>query len=267
MLELFDYLFFRNALMGAMLVSLLCGLVGSYIVVRRLVFISGGITHASFGGLGLGFYLGLNPIVTAALFAVVSAFGVQWLSGKREVREDSAIAVFWSLGMALGILFIFMTPGYVPGMTEFLFGNILTITQSDLWQFAILTVLMVSFFWYFYHTILYIAFDKEFAKSQKLPVVVIEYIMMFFIALTIVFSIRLIGIVLLVSMLTIPQMTASLFTTSFKGLIILSVIIGVLSSFTGLMLSYLLNVPSGAFIIIVSIIFYTVAKLYKSIRS
>ncbi|MGL5893639.1 MAG: metal ABC transporter permease, partial [Bacteroidales bacterium] len=118
MLELFDYLFFRNALMGAMLVSLLCGLVGSYIVVRRLVFISGGITHASFGGLGLGFYLGLNPIVTAALFAVVSAFGVQWLSGKREVREDSAIAVFWSLGMALGILFIFMTPGYVPGMTE-----------------------------------------------------------------------------------------------------------------------------------------------------
>lgn len=264
MFELFDYLFFRNAVAGALLVSLLCGLVGSYIVVRRLVFISGGITHASFGGLGLGFYLGWNPVLTAALFAIASAFGVQWLSGRKEVREDSAIAVFWSLGMALGILFIFMTPGYVPGMTEFLFGNILTITQQDLWQFAALTALLIGFFWFFYHTILYVAFDNEFARSQKLPVRFVEYAMMLFIALTIVFSIRLIGIVLLVSMLTIPQMTASLYTRSFKGLIMGSIAIGVVSTLSGLVLSYYLNVPTGAFIIVISIVIYLLAKLCKT---
>lgn len=266
MIELFNYTFFQNALMGALLVSILCGIVGAYIVVRRLVFISGGITHASFGGLGLGFFLGWNPVLTASLFAILSAFGVQWLSRREDVREDSAIAVFWSFGMALGILFIFLTPGYMPGMTEFLFGNILTITRPDLAVYLGLTVVASLFFLFFYRSILYIAFDSEFAKTQHLPVRFIEYSMMFFIALTIVLSIRLIGIVLLMSMLTVPQMTANLFTKSFSRMIFLSVAFAVLASVAGLFLSYIMNVPSGALIILVSITIYTVCKIAYSIH-
>ncbi len=266
MIELLNYTFFQNALAGAILVSILCGIVGTYIVVRRLVFISGGITHASFGGLGLGFYLGWNPIATATLFAVLSSFGVEWLSRREAVREDSAIAVFWSLGMALGVLFIFLTPGYMPGMTEFLFGNILTITRTDLLVYSILTVASALFFLFFYRSILYIAFDSQFAKTKKLPVAFIEYAMMFFIATTIVFSIRLIGIVLLMSMLTVPQMTANLFTKSFKKMIFLSVGIGIVCAIAGLFLSYVLNVPSGALIIIVSIIIYLICKIYFKFR-
>lgn len=266
MIELFNYTFFQNALMGALLVSILCGIVGTYIVVRRLVFISGGITHASFGGLGLGFFLGWNPVFTASLFAVLSAFGVQWLSRREDVREDSAIAVFWSFGMALGILFIFLTPGYMPGMTEFLFGNILTITRPDLAVYFGLTVIVALFFLFFYRSILYIAFDSEFAKTQHLPVRFIEYSMMFFIALTIVLSIRLIGIVLLMSMLTVPQMTANLYTKSFSRMIFLSVVFAVLASVAGLFLSYLMNVPSGALIILVSITIYSLCKIGFSIR-
>ena len=261
MIDLFNYTFFQNALMGALLVSILCGIVGTYIVVRRLVFISGGITHASFGGLGLGFFMGWNPVFTASVFAILSAFGVQWLSKREDVREDSAIAVFWSFGMALGILFIFLTPGYMPGMTEFLFGNILTITRTDLTIYLVLTVVAALFFLFFFRSILYIAFDSEFAKTRHLPVRFIEYSMMFFIALTIVLSIRLIGIVLLMSMLTVPQMTANLFTKNFARMAFLSVAFAVLASVSVLFLSYVMNVPSGALIILVSISLYAICKV------
>ena len=125
-MDLLQYGFFQHALLGSLLTAIACGIVGTYIVSRRLVFISGGITHASFGGLGVGFYLGMNPILMAMLFSVLSAFGVEWASKTQNVREDSAIAGIWSLGMALGVIFIFLTPGYAPNLSAYLFGNILT---------------------------------------------------------------------------------------------------------------------------------------------
>ena len=143
-LELLHYTFFRHALLGSLFASIACGIIGTYIVTRRLVFISGGITHASFGGIGLGLYAGISPLLSAAVFSVLSAFGVEWLSKRKDMREDSAIAVFWTFGMAVGIIF----------------GNILTITPTDIWMLATLSVLLILFFTLFLNPIIYIAFDR-----------------------------------------------------------------------------------------------------------
>jgi len=255
-MELLHYTFFQHALLGSFFTCIACGIVGTYIVSRRLVFISGGITHASFGGLGLGFYLGINPIVSAMVFSIASAFGVEWLSKKQRVREDSAIAVVWTLGMALGVICIFLTPGYAPNISAYLFGNILTITQTDIWTIGTVALLLTLAFCFFLKQILYTAFDREFAQTKGLPVAWIEYLMMLAIAVTIVASIRLIGIMMLLSLLTIPQMTANTFTSTFKNILIYSCLIGIIGCFGGLFLSYYLNVPSGAAIIFIQVILF-----------
>lgn len=264
-MDLLQYTFFQHAILGSLLASIACGIIGTYIVTRRLVFISGGITHASFGGIGIGLYAGVSPILSAAVFSVLSAFGIEWLGKRSDMREDSAIAVFWTLGMAVGIIFTFLSPGFAPDLSAFLFGNILTITQYDLLMLGILSVVLIAFFTIFIHPIIYVAFDREFARSQGIPVVLFEYLLMMFIALTIVSCLRMVGIVLAISLLTIPQMTANLFTYNFKRIIWLSVGIGFLGCLGGLLISYFLNVPSGASIIFFSIIIYGVAKAAKTV--
>lgn len=263
-LELLHYTFFQHALLGSLFASIACGIIGTYIVTRRLVFISGGITHASFGGIGLGLYAGISPLLSAAVFSVLSAFGVEWLSKRKDMREDSAIAVLWTLGMAIGIIFSFLAPGFTPDLSAFLFGNILTITLTDIWMLAILSILLVVFFTLFLNPIICIAFDREFARSQRIPVALFEYLLMMFIALTIVSCLRMVGIVLAISLLTLPQMTANLYTHSFKRIIWLSIIIGYLGCLGGLFISYKLQVPSGAAIIFFSILIYTLCKTGKS---
>ncbi len=263
--ELLDYAFFRNALMGSLFASIACGIIGVYIVSRRLVFISGGITHASFGGLGVGFYFGINPIFSAMVFSAISGFGIQWLSRRQGVREDSAIAVFWSLGMAIGIMLTFLTPGYTPNLSEYLFGNILTITTTDIMSLLILSAILLVFFIANYYAIVSISFDTQFAQTRRIKTQIIEYVMMLFIAVTIVLSIRLVGIVLLMSIITVPQMTANLFTVNYSRLILLSVLFSFIGCVAGLLLSYYLNVPSGAFIIFVLIIMFFIAKGIKAI--
>ena len=264
-LELLNYAFFRNALLGSLFASIACGIIGTYVVTRRLVFISGGITHASFGGLGIGFYFGLNPIFSAMVFSAFSAFGIQWLSRKQGVREDSAIAVFWSLGMAIGIMLTFLTPGYAPNLSEYLFGNILTITQTDIISLVILSAILFVFFIVNYHAIVSVSFDTQFAQTRRVNTQFIEYAMMLFVAVTIVLSIRLVGIVLLMSLITVPQMTANLFTVNYSRIISLSVGISFVACVVGLLLSYYLNVPSGAFIIFVLIVVFFVGKGIKAI--
>ena len=265
MFELFNYTFFQHALLGSLFASIACGIIGTYIVTRRLVFISGGITHASFGGIGIGLYTGISPLFAAAIFSVLSAFGVEWLSKRKDMREDSAIAVFWTFGMAIGIIFSFLSPGFAPDLSAFLFGNILTITLTDIGMLIGLSVLLIGFFTCFLNPIIYIAFDREYARSQRIPVVLFEYILMMFIALTIVACLRMIGIVLVISLLTLPQMTANLFTNSFKKIIWLSIGIGYLGCLGGLFLSYQLQVPSGAAIIFFSILVYALCKMVKSL--
>ncbi|WP_101690069.1 metal ABC transporter permease [Dysgonomonas massiliensis] len=258
--ELLSYDFFQNALIGSLLASIACGIIGTYIVVRRLVFVSGGITHASLGGIGIGIFAGINPIFTALLFSILSAFGIEWLSLKQGIREDSAIAALWSLGMAIGIIFIYMTPGFATNISDYLFGNILTISQLDIISLAVLSLVLIVLFVLFRREILYTAFDPDFAKTRNLPVNFIKYTMMMFIAITIVMSIRLVGIVLLMSILTIPQMTANLFTSNFVKMIWLSVLIGFIGCIVGLFLSALLDVPSGVFIIFTQIVAFLVLR-------
>lgn len=262
-MNILEYSFFQNALIGSVLASIVCGLVGTYIVTRRLTFISGGITHASFGGIGIGVFLGVNPIVSAMVFSVLSAFGIQWLSRRGNVREDSAIAVFWAFGMSIGILFCFLTPGFVPDLPSFLFGSILTIESGNLWLLAALSIVTLFLFTAYYRMIVSTAFDPEFAHSQRLPVSLIEYVMMALIAMTIVSTLRMVGIVLAMSLLTIPQMTANLFTYNFGRIAACSILIGCIDCVIGLAMSYWLNVPSGASIIFVSIVIYCLCKAIK----
>lgn len=258
--EILYYSFFQNAILGALLVSICCGILGTYIVARRLVFICGGITHASFGGLGLGFFAGWNPIVTAMLFSILSALGVEKLAKNHAVREDSAIAVFWALGMALGIIFIFMTPGFTPNLTEYLFGNILTITRGDLLWFSVFCCVLVLFISFFLRSIIFVAFDPEFAKVRNFPVRFIEYTMMCFIAMAIVLTIRMVGIVLLMSVITLPQMIAGLYVNNFRQIMIWSVIVCFTGCVAGLFTSYALNVPTGATVVCILVFFYLLCK-------
>ncbi|MDR1810773.1 MAG: metal ABC transporter permease [Prevotella sp.] len=264
--ELLNYTFFQNALLGSLFAAVACGIIGTYIVTRRLVFISGGITHSSLGGLGAGFYFGFNPVLSAAVFSVLSAFGIEWLNKKQGVRQDSAIAAFWSLGMAVGVIFIFLKAGFAPDLSEYLFGNILTITSADIIWLAVLSVVLSLLFVAFRHTIIYIAFDAEFAKTRHLPVKFIEYLMMFFIAVSIVLSIRLVGIMLLLSLLTIPQMTANLFTSNYTRIVVGAILTGFAACVAGLLLSYFLNVPSGAFIIFVLLVIFFFCRLWQYVR-
>lgn len=267
MTDILQYTFFQHALVGILLAGIACGLVGTYIVTRRLVFISGGLTHASFGGVGLGLYTGVPPLLSAALFAVLSAFGVEWLSKRKDMREDSAIAVFWTMGMALGIIFTFLTPGFAPDLSAYLFGNILTITSEDLLLLACVAAVLLLFFAFYMKPIVYVAFDREFARSQGIPVQRLEYLMMMFIALTIVATLRMVGIVLVMSLLTVPQMTANLFAHKFHHICLLSIVIGWVGCLGGLVLSFFLNVPSGASIIFFSILIYALCKAGKSIAA
>lgn len=261
--SVFHYVFFQNAIMGCILASIVCGIIGTYIVTRRLVFISGGITHASFGGIGLGVYLGVNPIFGAMLFATVCALGVQWLSSGRGVRQDSAIAMFWTFGMSIGIIFCYLTPGFVTDMSSYLFGSILTIGDSELAVLYCLTAVVLLVFFLFRRIIIAVAFDSLFARTQRLPVSIIDYGMMLLIAVTIVAVLRMVGIVMVISLLTIPQITANLFTGGYVTMSLLSIFISIVFCLAGLLLSFWLSVPSGAAIIFISVLGYTLARVIK----
>lgn len=265
MLELFQYDFFINAVTAAVLTSVSCGIIGTYIVTRRIVFISGGITHTSFGGIGLGYFLGFNPLLGAAAFSLMSALGIEFLSRRKEVREDSAIAIMWSFGMAIGIIFIYLTPGYAPNLMSYLFGSILTVTQTELLLILILSILIIAFFTFFYKSIVFSTFDQDFAKTRNIPVNSLNYILIGLVALTIVLSIKIAGIILIISLLTIPQATANLFYKNFKSIIFMSISIGLLASLSGLAISYFLNIPSGATIIFSLVFIFVVGRIIKYI--
>ena len=262
-IELFAYDFFKKAFLAAVFASISCGIIGSYIVSRRIVFISGGITHASFGGVGLAFFLGFNPLLGAAFFAILSALGIQFFTKAAEIREDSSIAIWWSLGMALGIIFIFLTPGYTPNLMSYLFGNILTVTISELWWMFMLNLVIIAFFALFLNKILFVAFDEEFARAAGLRVSLFNYLIMILIALTVVLNIRVVGIILILSLLTIPQATANLYTNDFKKLLVLSSVFAFIGTISGLFISYFLDIPSGAAIIFTLVIIFGVLRVVK----
>ena len=260
LIALFNFGFFRNAFLAAFVASITCGIIGTYIVSRRSVFISGGITHASFGGIGMGYYFGFDPILGAIAFGILSALGIEFFTKRADLREDSAIAMLWSLGMALGVIFIFLTPGYAPNLMSYLFGNILTVSKGDLIYLFVLAVFVIGFFLTFYRMIIFVSFDEEFAMTNNAPVRIFNALLISLVALTIVLNIRVVGIILVMSLLTIPQAIANLFTKRFDIMIIYSILFGFLGSITGLTFSYVYDIPSGAAIIFTLVVLYGLIK-------
>ncbi len=263
--SIFQYDFIVKGLLGAVFASITAGLAGTYIVSKRMVFLSGGITHASFGGIGIGYYLGINPVIGAAVFGILSALGVEYLSVRQKIREDSAIGILWAFGMAIGIIFIYLTPGYTPNLMSYLFGSILTVTTNDIVALGIMSVVLILYFSVFYRTILYISFDEAYARTYSSYVNIVKYITTSLIALTIVLNIRMAGVVLVISLLTIPPNIAILFTRVYFKIILLSVIAGFAGTATGYAISYFAGIPVGATIIFTLVVLWLLAKGLKGL--
>ena len=263
--EMLNYPLFRLALLAVIIISVAAAVIGTYIITRRLVAICGGITHACFGGLGLGYFLGVSPVALAAVFAVASSLGVDWMSRRFRVREDSAIAVVWALGMAVGVLFVFLTPGYVPELNSFLFGNILTVTPADICVFGAFTAALLLFMALYFKEIVAVAFDRDFARVSGLPVTLISTVMTVMVALCIVLTIRLVGVMLLMSMLSLPMMTAESFVHRFGPLMRVSVVISIVCCVAGLFVSAVIDVPASAIIVLLMAGVFIVARVLRAV--
>ena len=256
------YAYLHNALAACILSGIACGIMGTYVVCRRTVFLAGGITHASFGGLGIAFYLGLNPIAGALVFAVLSALGIEWAGNRGRIREDSAIGIIWSVGMALGVLFMSLRPGYTSGdLAAYLFGSIVTVTRGDVLALAWLTLLILLGALLWLRPVMYVAFDREFARSRGIPTRTISYLMAALAAATIVLSIRIMGIVLLISLLTIPVAIVNAFSRSYRTIALAAPAVAVAGNVAGLVVSYNFEVPPGAAIIFTLTLTLIMAKL------
>ena len=248
--DLFQYGYLSNALAACILSGITCGIAGTYVVCRRMVFLAGGITHASFGGLGIAFYLGTDPIAGAMLFAVLSALGTEWAGSRGRIREDSAIGIIWSVGMAVGALFMSLRPGYTSGdLSAYLFGSIITVTRGDVAGLAVLTFLLLIGAALWLRPVMYVAFDREFARSRGIRTRTISYLTAALVAVTIVLSIRIMGIVLLISLLTLPVVIVNAFSRSYRTLTLWAPVVAVAGNVAGLAASYHLEVPPGAAII------------------
>ncbi len=264
MVELWHYQFFLHAMAAIGLGSIVCGVIGTYIVSRRMVFIAGGITHSAFGGIGLAWYLGFPPLLGATLVAVAVSLITEHSIQHREFRQDTMIGILWSIGMAFGIVFVSQTPGYAPNLMSYLFGNILLVSQFDLYFMSGLAGLVILINWACYRQIIYTAFDREFMLTRGVAVKTIQVVMSILIALTIVIMIRIAGIMLVISLLTIPQTTANLFFRSYKKIVVASILLALVSGLGGLVGAYYWNLPTGAAIIIFATLVYLLAKLAKT---
>ncbi len=260
--DIFRYGYLMNAFLAAVFAGITCGIVGTYVVSRRMVFLCGGVTHASFGGLGIAVYMGTNPIAGAMVFAVLSAIGIEWAGDRGRIREDSAIGIIWSVGMAVGALFMSLTPGYTSGdLSSYMFGSIVTVTTRDVATLGLLTLCCVVGAILWWRPVMYLAFDRDFAASQGIATRTASYVMAVVVALTIVLSIRVMGIVLLLSLFTIPAVTANALSKSYAAITRRAAVIAVAGAVIGLWISYNLEVPPGASIIFTLTIALIAVKL------
>ena len=267
--NIFEYDFLVNAFIASILSGVTCGVVGCYVVTRRKVFLSSGITHASFGGLGIALYAGINPILGALLFAILSSLGIEYASRRGGVREDSAVGIIWSVGMAIGAFFMSLRPGYATDLTSYLFGNILLVDSRDIVWLALLTVFVVVGAIGWLRRVMYIAFDEDYARSQAVAVSIVSYLMAIIIAITIVLSIKVMGIILLLSLTTIPVVIANALTKDYRKIAILSAVIAVVGNVVGFLLSYQYDIPTGSCIIFILVLLLVGVKLltlYRGVR-
>lgn len=256
---IFQYGFMRNAFAAAILASIACGIMGTIIVEKKLVMMSGGIAHASFGGIGLGYLTGIEPIYTALLFSAGASVGIASLKRKSSTGSDVLVAILWSVGMALGVVFIALTPGYPPDMASYLFGNILSVSDHAVLTILILDMVIVLFVASLFNFLKAFMFDEEFCESMCINTTFIEYLLFVMISFTVVVLIKVVGIILIVALLTAPPAISRLFTYNLKKIMLYSILLGILFCLAGLWISYTLDMPSGAVIILTAATGYLAA--------
>ncbi|NCB52607.1 MAG: metal ABC transporter permease [Clostridia bacterium] len=262
-----QYHFLQNAFIAGILASIVCGTIGVVVIEKKLVMMSGGIAHTSYGGVGLGYLLGFEPIIGALIFSVGAAIVIGRIKRTGGARSDVMIGLLWSLGMALGILFIAMMPGYPPDLSSYLFGNVLSVSKDDLWLMAGLTLGVTIVMFSLYDDWKAYLFDEEFAAVIGVKTAFLEYLLLILIAMTVVVLIRVVGIILVLALLTAPAATAGMLTTDLKKRILYSIAFGCVFFVAGLWLSYSLNIASGACIVILSAVGYFISYFLHSVRT
>lgn len=252
MLEMLSFSFMQNALIAGLLISIICGIIGTLVVVNRMVFIAGGIAHGAYGGIGLAFFLGFAPLLGATLFALVLSFIIAFLTLKDRGRVDSIIGALWAFGMAFGIILTDLTPGYNVDLMSYLFGSILTVPTQDLWIMGGIVLLITLSLTIFFKEIQAMSFDPEFASLRGVPVKFLHYLLLALIALCVVATIRVVGLVLVIALLSIPPYIAERLSGRLIHMMIFSILISIGFIISGLILAYIFDLTSGAAIILVA---------------
>jgi len=260
---LVSYAFLRHAVLASLMASVVCGVIGVVIVEKKLVMMSGGIAHTAYGGVGLGYLCGFPPLLGAALFSVGAALGIGYVRRSGKLKSDVAIALFWSLGMSLGVFFVSLMPGYPPDLNAYLFGNILSVTRSDLIMMAVLMTLVVVVILAFFEDWKAYLFDEEFASVSGLDTRFLEYALQILIALSVVVLIRLVGIIMVIALLSAPAACASLCTMTLSRRMLSAIVFCLLFCLSGLYVSYVFDLSSGATIVMISVAGYFVLSLVR----
>ena len=259
--------FIRNALVAGVLVSVVCGVIGTLVVVNRIVFLAGGIAHAAYGGIGLSFFMGWPYVIGTTGVSLLSAGIMAAVTLNARHRVDAMVGVIWAVGMAMGVILLDLTPGYNVDLMSFLFGSILAVPVSDLWQMATIGLVVIAIVTYYYNDFLAMSYDDEFARLRNVPVTFLYCLLLSMVALTVVMIIRVVGLILVIALLTIPPFIAEKLTGSMRSMMVLSSILSCLFTITGLWLSYLFNLTSGATIIMVAAAGFFMSALWERLRS
>ncbi|MDZ7315480.1 MAG: metal ABC transporter permease [candidate division KSB1 bacterium] len=266
MIDLLYYEFMQRALIVGAVTGALCAVIGVYVVLRGMAFIGAGISHAAFGGVAVGLLLGVDPFLSALIFCTAVAVGIGYVSEKGQIREDTAVGIFFASTMAFGVLLVGLIKSYTIDLFGYIFGNILAITDFDFWASLVTAVLVIGFILYFYKEFLFITFDQEAAQVSGLPVRTLNYLMLTLIAITIVQSIKATGIVLVSALLVAPAAAAHQLVDDFKRMMTLAVIFGVSSAWIGLLISSQINTASGATIVMTATIIFFISAIFSPRR-
>ena len=261
--SLFTYDFMRNALYASLLVGIVCGLVGTLVVLNRIVFLGGGIAHAAYGGIGLTYYFGQDPLLGAILFSILSALGMGVVHLRTKTRSDTLIGVMWSIGMAVGIIFVSLTPGFKADLMSYLFGSLLAVPRSDIWFMLLLDAIILAVVLFWYKDFLSLSFDAEFARSTGVPVRLLYALMQVLTAVTVVMVIQVAGLILVIALLTIPPSMGRRMTPSLTGMMLASSLLCFAFCLAGLALAYVFDISPGAVIIAVATAAYGAQLLVK----
>ncbi|MBM9519155.1 metal ABC transporter permease [Desulforhopalus vacuolatus] len=256
MFELLQFEFMQNALMAGLLTAVICGIIGTLVVVNRLVFLSGGIAHSAYGGIGLSYYMGWPWLPGAIGFALCSAMVMAAVSLRSRAHADTIIGVMWALGMASGILLLDLTPGYNVDLMSYLFGSILSVPVSELWLMSVVAVVLIIGTLWLFRDLVLMSCDEEFARTRGVPVTQLYFLLVGCVAVTVVLVVQVVGLILVIALLTIPPAIASRYSHSLSGMMVLACLLGAVFTSSGLWLSAVFDLTSGPAIIFLAAIFF-----------